>query len=80
MNLIFIDIIINDLTLFTNMMSSHRVLFMYISCIYCGIPTCITITAGDDLLVVFNFIDTIFDPNISSAVIMSSIFTGQYGD
>ena len=46
------------------MMSVESIMLMYLSCIFDGIPTCITIIAGDDLLLVFLFIDNRFGSNM----------------
>ena len=78
-NLIFFDNVITNATLLANMMSSNRVMFMYLYYIYGGIPTCVTIASGENLLVVSPFIDPIFGPNIYSPAMMSYIITGKSG-
>ena len=53
MNLIFLDIVIKNASLFTNIMSSDKVTFVYLSCIYVEIPTRVTIATDYSLIVVF---------------------------
>ena len=52
-NLRLLEIITKNSTLFTKMMSNDRMRFIYIYFNLGGIDTCVTISAGDDLLLVF---------------------------
>ena len=61
------------------MTSNYRVMLIYLSCIYGGIPTHITIAADSAPLVVSPFINPRFGPNMSSAAIMSYLVTGKFG-
>ena len=78
-NLIFLDIVITKETLFTKIMSSDRVMFMYLSWISDGIHTHVTIDSRNDLLVVFTFSDPRFGTNMTSAAIMSFLVTENSG-
>ena len=64
MKFIFLNIVIMNTTLFTNMMSRDRLMLVYLSCISDEIPNRITIYYGDTLLVAFPFSGPRSGPNI----------------
>ena len=70
MDLRFIDIMITNATLFTNMISSDRVMFVYLSCTFCGIYTLVIIDYFDSRIFFFAFSDPMSGPNMFSAKIM----------
>ena len=63
-------IVIKDENLFTNMIYSERVMFMYLYFISGGIAIRVAITAGDAIIVVFPFRHPKFGPNMSSDTMM----------
>ena len=70
MKLRCIDISIMNANLFTHMISSERVMFMYLYFISGGIAIRVAITAGDAIIVVFPFRHPKFGPNMSSDTMM----------
>ena len=78
MNLSLCNIIILIASLFANLMSINRGIFIYLSFIPGVINTLVTIDTGDDLIVVLTFRNTNSGPNIYSASMMSSLVTGKF--